>query len=225
MAKGRMLLNSVSLDEKLNSLSSDTCRLLFTWMLPHLDKEGRTYGEPEIIKGTVFPRLKHISVKKVEKMLAELHSKGLIFCYSVDNNAYISYPNFDLHQIGLRKERESRSRIPPNVTEDVRKLSDKHPAEGNRREVNIIEGKGNPEKLAEIATLYENEIGMITPMIKDELVEISDKYPVDWFKDSVKIMRKAGVRNLRYILKILERWDLEGRGDQKGKKKSKWDIL
>ena len=235
MARGRMILNSISLDEKVNSLSSDSCRLLFTWMITHLDREGRIYGEPGVVKGLVFPRLHHNSIRKVAKMLQELHDIGLIICYTdvkfftgssekrqTDvKNYYISFPNFELHQPGMRKEREPRSRIPQYVPEGVRKVADNHPAEVKVSEVKLSEVKG---KLAEIATLYETEIGMITPMIKDELVEISDKYPLEWFKDSVKIMRKAGVRNLRYILKILERWEVEGKGDRKGKKKSKWDI-
>ncbi len=111
MARGRMLSKHISLDEKVNALSDDTCRLLFTWMIPHLDVDGRQYGEPGVFKSVVAPRL-NISIKRVEKYLKEMESLGLIVRYSVNGNSYLFAPNFEKHQLGLRKERESQSKIP-----------------------------------------------------------------------------------------------------------------
>jgi hypothetical protein len=41
MARGRFVSKAISLDEKVNALSNDTIRLLFTWLILHLDCEER----------------------------------------------------------------------------------------------------------------------------------------------------------------------------------------
>lgn len=111
MARGRMLSKEISLDEKVDALSDDTARLLWTWLIPHLDVEGRMYGEPEVFKSIVAPR-RNYSTKKIEKYLTEMEKLYLIIRYSVDGNCYLFAPNFEKHQIGLRKDRETQSRIP-----------------------------------------------------------------------------------------------------------------
>ena len=76
MARGRMISKAISLDEKVNSLSDDTARLLFTWLIPHLDCEGRQHGDAMTIKSIVFPR-RNISIRKVEKYLKEMEKKRI----------------------------------------------------------------------------------------------------------------------------------------------------
>lgn len=122
MARGRMISKAISLDEKVDGLSDDTARLLFTWMIPHLDREGRIYGEARVFRSIVAPR-RNYSIGKVEKVLTELEKTGLIERYSINGNAYISVPNFEKHQTGLRKDKESPSQIPPN-TPDKRRSKD-----------------------------------------------------------------------------------------------------
>ena len=114
MARGRMLSKDISLDEKVDALSTDTARLLFTWLIPHLDCEGRMYGDPQIFKSIVAPR-RNYSIRKVGKYLTEMENLGLIFRYAVNGNCYLSAPHFEKHQTGLRKDKESQSKIPsPN---------------------------------------------------------------------------------------------------------------
>lgn len=116
MARGRMLSKDISLDEKVDALSDDSARLLFTWMIPHLDVEGRMYGEARIFKSIIAPR-RNYSIKKVEKYLTEMESLGLIKRYIVDGNCYLLAPNFEKHQTGLRKDKEAQSKIPPKTTD------------------------------------------------------------------------------------------------------------
>lgn len=119
MARGRMISKAISLDEKVNALSGDTVRLLFTWLIPHLDCEGRTYGDPQTVKSIVFPR-RNISVAKIEKYLKELEKLELILRYSVNGNQYLCMKNFEKHQVGLRKNKEIPSQIPPLRTDSGR---------------------------------------------------------------------------------------------------------
>ena len=64
----------------------------------------------------------------------------------------------------------------------------------------------------DIFTLYEENIGMLTPIIADELQEAEKVYPVDWIRDAIKEAVALNKRNWRYIAAILERWVTEGRG-------------
>lgn len=65
----------------------------------------------------------------------------------------------------------------------------------------------------DIFTLYEENIGMLTPLISEELSQAERLYPTDWITDAVKEAASLNKRNWRYISRILERWQKEGRSD------------
>ncbi len=69
------------------------------------------------------------------------------------------------------------------------------------------------EAPADIFTLYEENIGMLTPMIADELREAEKVYPVAWIGDAIREAVNHGTRKWKYIAAILERWSAEGRDD------------
>jgi DnaD/phage-associated family protein len=69
------------------------------------------------------------------------------------------------------------------------------------------------EKLPDIFTLYEQNIGMLTPMVADELREAEKLYPPDWLRDAIREAALHNKRNIKYISKILENWSVEGRSD------------
>ena len=69
------------------------------------------------------------------------------------------------------------------------------------------------EEQPDIFTLYEQNIGMLTPMIAEELREAEKFYPVTWIRDAIKEAVSLNKRNWRYVAAILERWSAEGRGN------------
>ncbi len=69
------------------------------------------------------------------------------------------------------------------------------------------------EPLPDIFTCYEQNIGMLTPMIADELRDAEHLYPTNWIHDAIKEAVLHNKRNIRYITKILENWSVEGRSD------------
>jgi DNA replication protein len=69
------------------------------------------------------------------------------------------------------------------------------------------------EALPDIFTLYEQNIGMLTPMIADELRDAEKLYPLEWIRDAIKEAVLHNKRNIKYINKILGSWSVEGRGD------------
>lgn len=66
-----------------------------------------------------------------------------------------------------------------------------------------------------IYKLYEQNIGVITPLIAEELARADDLYPLEWIKEAFEEAVKQNVRNWKYISRILERWLEEGKTDGK----------
>jgi DnaD/phage-associated family protein len=64
-----------------------------------------------------------------------------------------------------------------------------------------------------IFALYEKNIGMLTPIIAEELKEAEQLYPASWIQDAFKEAVDLNKRSWRYISRILERWTAEGKHD------------
>ncbi|MFC1904587.1 DnaD domain-containing protein [Chloroflexota bacterium] len=75
----------------------------------------------------------------------------------------------------------------------------------------------------DLFTLYEQNIGMLTPLIAEELREAEKLYPEAWIKDAIKEAVSLNKRNWRYINAILERWVAEGRSNGTYQRDSKTD--
>ncbi len=69
------------------------------------------------------------------------------------------------------------------------------------------------EELPDIFTLYEQNIGMLTPMIADELRDAEKLYTQNWIRDAIKEAVLHNKRSIKYIARILENWAAEGRSD------------
>ncbi len=69
-----------------------------------------------------------------------------------------------------------------------------------------------PTERLNIFALYEQNIGLLSPMIADELREAEGLYPEDWVEDAIKEAVTRNKRSWRYVATILDRWEREGRG-------------
>lgn len=66
-----------------------------------------------------------------------------------------------------------------------------------------------------IFVLYEQNVGVLTPLLADQLRDMEKTYAPEWIQDAFEIAISRNKRNLRYILAILKRWETEGRdGDR-----------
>jgi len=65
-----------------------------------------------------------------------------------------------------------------------------------------------------IFNLYEQNIGLIQPLIAEELKEAEQAYPPEWIEDAFRIAVTNNARSWAYVHAILERWTREGRRDQ-----------
>lgn len=68
---------------------------------------------------------------------------------------------------------------------------------------------------SDIYNLYEQNIGLLTPILAEELQEAEHRYPQEWIQEAFRIALRANVRNWKYINGILKRWEREGKQDGK----------
>ena len=59
-------------------------------------------------------------------------------------------------------------------------------------------------------SLYEANIGLLTPMVADQLRDAEETYPLEWIAAAIREAAERNVRNWRYVQAILERWANEG---------------
>ncbi len=67
-----------------------------------------------------------------------------------------------------------------------------------------------PEK-PNVFRLYEQNIGLLTPLIADHLVSALERYPQEWIEDAIGESVSYNRRSWRYVQRILEQWAAQGR--------------
>jgi DNA replication protein len=82
-----------------------------------------------------------------------------------------------------------------------------------------IESAGRPN----IFTMYEQNIGLLTPLITDELKKAEQEYPPEWIEEAFREAVSLNKRSWKYIRAILERWRVDGRQDEKGRRTGETD--
>ena len=221
MAEGRFLRKKISQSERVEKLPLPA-QLLYSWMLGHLDAEGRYSGNPKVVKNKVFT-LKNYSFTLIDKWLDKMDvlkddttGYGLIERYKVNGNQYLWYPGFAGEQnpqggnSWKRNEApyyrtENNSDIPPPPTAPV-----ETPAQKPKKKPAKVTVDKDDLVLGQMATDYEENIGALTPMLYEKLKLIQEEYPEGWFDKAVKEAVASNVRKLTYIEGILKRWKTEG---------------
>ena len=68
-----------------------------------------------------------------------------------------------------------------------------------------------PDEKPGIFALYEDNVGVLSPLLSQELMEAEDRYPQTWIIQAFKIAVSENKRSWRYIAGILRRWAAEGK--------------
>jgi DnaD/phage-associated family protein len=62
-----------------------------------------------------------------------------------------------------------------------------------------------------VFVLYEQNIGLLTPMIAEELRDAERHFPAEWLADAFREAATNNKRSWRYVRAILERWRVQGK--------------
>ncbi|MEX0683256.1 MAG: DnaD domain protein [Dehalococcoidia bacterium] len=81
------------------------------------------------------------------------------------------------------------------------------------------------EAAPSLFSLYEENIGSITPLIADELKDAEERYPAEWLREAVREAVELNKRSWRYIATILRRWETEGPNYEKSERDPQIDWL
>jgi DnaD/phage-associated family protein len=73
----------------------------------------------------------------------------------------------------------------------------------------------NPDK-PNIFTLYEQNIGPLTPMVAEILKADSETYPESWLREAMQEAVSRNIRNWKYVQAILKSWQEKGRDSTHG---------
>ena len=65
----------------------------------------------------------------------------------------------------------------------------------------------------------------LTPLIADELRQAEKEYPAEWIEDAFREAVSLNKRSWKYIRAILERWRVDGRGDEAGRRSDEAERL
>jgi hypothetical protein len=175
-----MVNRKISVDSVVAKMINETSPahgLVFTWMIAHLDRDGRMTGDPLAIKGLVAPMVTAVTTATVAETLDKAGCLGLIEIYEDDRGQrYVRYPRFEANQVGLRYGREPASDFPDpegcrkvsgSMPEHFRNTSGTLPAEGKGIEGNRREGKGRENNNVEPESLRASGRVVSPTMIND----------------------------------------------------------
>lgn len=70
-----------------------------------------------------------------------------------------------------------------------------------------------------VFTLYEQNIGALTPLVADKLRDLESTYSAAWISEAIGISVEHNKRNLAYVTAILDRWQREGKDSGRDKRR------
>ena len=218
MAQGRMLKGRITKSKKMAALRTDKARLLWFYMLPFTDCEGRIEADPEDIKDEILRKQRRgYTVERIEQCLQDLHRVGLIVLYQTNGRRYLEYTRFH-DENKIRRDREAESEIPAPDTGEVQELGGSSPAISKVKlsKIKLKEytdefekfwkrwkGRWNPEKSKYI------KVGKHNAFLVWEKLTIDDQRQAWWAADKV-----SG----KYV-PVAERWLRDRKFDDYEKRK------
>lgn len=240
MANRRMIAGNIFEDDFIGSLSWFE-RLLWIGIFGAVaDDQGRFLDAPALVRSKVFLFDAKVHDDMIEQALCKLVTGHKVIRYEADGKRLVQITKWWIYQT---PSWASPSKYPPpagwvdrikyhSTGNKIIKLhwdelgglhSQLHSAieEGDGDVKGEGEGDGDGEAEAplpdrpNIFTFYEQNIGVLTPMIADELIATEKEYPADWIEKAIQEAIKNNVRNWKYCRAILDRWKKDGIGNGK----------
>ena len=197
MPIGRIILKSISDSRKVSELKTDGARLLYTWLLTHLDINGCYSGDPEVVRGKVFTRLRK-STKTIEDYLVDLEQNSLLVRYSVNGDIFLNVPDFVEKQPSLNPDRERATGIPLPTPDLLQTNSSLTPCKDKIREDKIREDKISKEKdipFDEITDFYNKaceKLPQVQTLSDKRMTAIKVRYEKYGLEKLKELFNKAG---------------------------------
>lgn len=110
MARARMIARNITKSKKIAQLS-DRDRVIYAFILPFLDREGRINAHPTYLKGTVFLHLEYTEAQ-ISEAVKRIHEVGLAIVYATEDDVVMQFKDFLVYNKPNHKESESEYPAP-----------------------------------------------------------------------------------------------------------------
>lgn len=168
MPVGRIVLKEISESKKLSLLKTDGARLLYTWLIPHLNVNGCFSADPVVVRARIFTRLEK-SIEDINSFLDDLENNGLITRYNSEGDTFLIMPNFAEKQPKLNKEREGKVNIPLPTQEQLKSKSRPTPTQVKLNQVNLSKANATPAELPSVDNSTQKESPFEDETLQKEL--------------------------------------------------------
>lgn len=231
MPQYRKLHTKITQSFDFNEMPDDFARCLWLLLPLGLDCEGRGIYNASWIKSKLMPLREDVDGQKIMDAMEWFALRGMIVVYTVEGRRYFFVPTFKVYQSGT--EKESRSVLPApsgmtvysGVSQELVKSKEREVQEPvelaasasasesvNASESEFESEQEQVEQKSAVFVVYEQEIGVITPRIADDLKLAIQEYPPGWIEDALHESATHNKRSWKYAQAILRRWQAEGRG-------------
>ena len=203
----------------INDMPDDTTRLLWLLMVLVLDKEGRGIDNPAWIKAKAMPLRTDIKLDKITQAMDFFAERKMIIRYTADDRKYFYVPKWHRYQSTSKEapseypdpvEIDSKSGVSPELVR-----SRENQSGNSHKKISADTSLSLSMSESNIFTVYQQEIGIITPIIAEEILQYVDDIPAElqehWFTEAIKQSVSANVRKWNYVKAILDNWISSGK--------------
>ncbi len=184
--------------EQIDDASELKCLLRVIWLLQQQRGYPRFVTHDQILEDQVLARSLALddgdAGSEIERALKKAVRRGTLATRTAG--------------IGTRRRRLYTLNTPAD-----RKALTEETGDGLSVEVEESGPPAEPVERPNVFALYEDNVGMLSPMIADELREAEQNYPASWIEDAFREAVANNKRSWRYIAAILDRWEREGKND------------
>ena len=185
--------------EQIDDLAELKCTLRAIWLLHQKKGHPRFVTLKELLADRVLASALTNSGTphrlQVERAAERAVQRGTLVTGTVERNG----ARDQLFMLNTESDRKAMSRIVGGGLHDG-PIPETVPWRGAAERQNIF-------------ALYEDNIAILSPMIAEQLREAEELYPSAWIEDAFLEAVSQNKRSWRYIARILERWEREGRAD------------
>ena len=191
--------------EQIDDLAELKCTLRIIWLLHQKKGYPRFVTLKELLADRTLVKAlardgapDHQQMKQAAERAV---ARGTLITATVKRNG--TEWNEKLYMLNTESDRNVLSRMSDGAT-TIGHMPNAEPWDGAIERLNIF-------------ALYEDNIGILSPMLADELREAEQLYPVKWIEEAFREAVSQNKRSWRYIQRILERWERDGRSDGRPK--------
>jgi DnaD/phage-associated family protein len=168
---------------------------------PLLRRTLRRQGDPRPIEERLRAALEHAQVG------------GILLRVRVRvDGEVVSWYFFNTDRSRRAVSRLQRGELSPEALLDAEGPAGAGQPPGGESDAGVIHALTVEVDRPNIFMLYEQNVGLLLPLVAEELREAGERYPQEWVEEAFRLAVQQNKRKWSYIRAILHRWEIEGKG-------------